>query len=97
MRSHCCLSLLPPTAAAHHRPPLPPPQAKEERDLVLAEQHFQGLGWRDEGGDGSVATDELLAALLKRAVAYKEAYEKARDKEGGAGAVTVAWDMPPWR
>jgi hypothetical protein len=69
---------------------------------VLCEQHFQGLGWRDEGPDGSVATDELLAALLKRAAGYKEAYDKARDKEGGVGAggalaVTVAWDMPPWR
>jgi uncharacterized protein with von Willebrand factor type A (vWA) domain len=82
-------------------------QAHEARDLALAEQQFQALGWRDEGPEGSVATDELLAALLRRAAAYKavrdKVHEQERDKVHGAAAaaggapVAFDWDTPPFR
>lgn len=77
-------------------------QAKEARDLALCEQHFQAMGWRDEGPDGSVATDELLAALLRRAKHFKTEHDKQREKEKQqhqqqGAPVVVAWDSPPWR
>jgi hypothetical protein len=97
---------------AHHTPAptcppttLPPttccPQAREAKDLAAAEQHFQALGWRDEGPEGSVASDELLGALLRRAAAFKEARDKERERAHG-GAVSEAqlafsWDAPPFR
>lgn len=73
-----------------------PKEKKQEEDTAQSVEYFGMLGWKGEDG----VTDARLGALLRRVRAYKEAWEKMRDQQGGKMAPgdepTVDWRSPPF-
>ncbi|KAF6256339.1 hypothetical protein COO60DRAFT_1461752 [Scenedesmus sp. NREL 46B-D3] len=78
----------------------------EQRDMQQALQWFRALGWDVQ--DLEDACEDLLAALISRACAYKTEVEKLHDKAAAAAAIgaqqaaavgepQIDWQSIPWR